>query len=130
MRPITTIMRGLEARGPKSRRIVVDAEGAMLGPDCILVRRTPQGYRCANRDEAAAIQRILLPAAEDPDWLFRQCCRITKALADGHVALAQICGLFIPTDRLYDGPIKRLALVAPFIEANFNPDEPRDAQGR
>jgi len=68
--------------------------------------------------------------AEDPDWLFRQCCRIAKALADGHIALAQVYGLSIPTDGLDDGQLKQLALVAPFIKANFNPDQPRDAHVR
>ena len=123
-------MRELDLRGPRSRRIVIDTEGAMLGPDCVLVRRTPEGYRCTTRDEAAAIQGFLRHGAEDPDWLFRQCRRIAKALADGHIALAQVYGLFIPTDGLNDGQLKQVALIAPFIKANFNPDEPRDPDGR
>ncbi|MGC2523574.1 MAG: hypothetical protein WA417_13210 [Stellaceae bacterium] len=130
MHPIVTTMRALDSRGPKSRRMVVDAEGAMLGPDCVLVRRTPLGYRCTGRAEAAIIQCILRHAPEDPDWLFRQCCRIAKALADGHMALAQIHALFIPTNGLDDGQLTQLALVAPLIKTNFNPDEPRDTQGR
>jgi hypothetical protein len=110
--------------------MVVDADGAMLGPDCVLVHRTSQGYRCTGRAEAAIIQSFLRHAPEDPDWRFRQCCRIAKALADGHMALAQIHALFIPTDGLDDGQLTQLALVAPLIKTNFNPDEPRDTQGR
>ena len=68
--------------------------------------------------------------ARGSDWLFRQCCRIAKALADGHMALAQIHALFIPTNGLDDGQLTQLALVAPLIKTNFNPDEPRDTQGR
>ncbi len=34
-------MRRLDARGPASRGVVVDADGAMLGPDCVLVNRAP-----------------------------------------------------------------------------------------
>jgi len=130
LQPIVTTMRGLDLRGPRSRRIVVDTDGAMLGPDCVLIRRAPEGYRCATRDEAAAMQGFLGLGADDPDWLFRQCCRISKSLADGHIALAQVYGLFILTHRLDDGQLKELALVAPFIKANFNPDQPRDAHGR
>jgi hypothetical protein len=42
-------------RGASSRKVVVDAEGAMLGPDCVLVRRSAAGYRCVRRAEAAVI---------------------------------------------------------------------------
>jgi hypothetical protein len=75
----------------------------MLGPDCVLVRRTARGYRCTARHEAAAIQSFLRLAAKDPDWLFRQCCRIAKALADEQTAIAQIYGLLIPTGGLDEG---------------------------
>jgi len=34
-------MRRLHPRGRESRGVAVDADGAMLGPDCVLVRRTP-----------------------------------------------------------------------------------------
>jgi len=64
-------MRRLDARGPASRGVVVDAEGAMLGPDCVLVRRAAAGYRCVRPEEAAAIQKMLFKAqADDPNRLF------------------------------------------------------------
>lgn len=130
MQPIGATLRGLDVRGRLSRRVVVDAEGAMLGPHCVLVRRTPAGYRCTSADEAAAIQSILRNQYEGPDWLFRQCCRIAKALADGHLAVAQIYGLFVRTDPLDDGQVTQLAALAHVVKANFNPDQPRDAYGR
>src|SRR5262249_7365668 len=83
-------MRRLRPRGPSSRGIAIDVEGAMLGPDCFLVRRTPEGYRCVSQDEAAAIQALIVDRTDDPDWLFRQCRRIAKALSEGEVALAQL----------------------------------------
>ncbi len=68
----------------------------MLGPDFVLVRRTPEGYRSLARHEAASIQAILIGRTDDPNWLFQQCCRIAKALCEQSVALAQIYGMGIP----------------------------------
>jgi hypothetical protein len=58
-------MRRLDSRGPASRGVVVDAEGAMLGPDCVLVRRTAAGYRCLHPAEAAAIQKAAFGSQVD-----------------------------------------------------------------
>lgn len=85
-------MRRLYPRGPENRGLAVDADGAMLGPDCVLVRRTAQGYRCISREEGAVLQEFLLGEAKQPDWLFEQCRRIHQALADNQVVLAQILG--------------------------------------
>ena len=52
-------MRRLYPRGTANAGIAVDAEGATLGPDCVLVRRTAGGYRSVSRDEAAALQEFL-----------------------------------------------------------------------
>jgi hypothetical protein len=95
----------------------------------VLVRRTPNGYRCLDRSEAAALQ-ILLLVKDDPDWLFRQCRCIAAALAEGNLTLAQIYALYIPVDDLDDRDLMRLAAVAPLLKANFDPDEPRDWHGR
>ena len=123
-------MRRLHPRGATNRGICVDANGAMLGPDCILVHRTAQGFRCVDRGEAAALQDALLAEGLESDWLFGQCRRIAKALDAGETALAQIFGLRIPVDDLDRGKLKRLATAAPFIRANFNPDEPRVPAGQ
>jgi hypothetical protein len=66
-------LRRLHPRGPGARGVVVDAEGAMLGPDCVLVHRTPQGYRALPAEQARAIQAILFDHDVGPDWLFEQC---------------------------------------------------------
>jgi hypothetical protein len=81
-------MRRLHPGGGASRGIVVDADGAMLGPDCFLVRRSEDGYRCVGPGTASALQALALNPCDDSDWLFRQSCSIAKALTDREVALA------------------------------------------
>lgn len=124
------IIRRLHSRGPANPGIVVDAEGAMLGPDCVLVRRTAQGYRCIDRDEAVALQKCLSADPSNANWLFGQCRRIAKALDRHDVPLAQILGLYMPVGELDAERLERLAIAAPFIKANFNPDEARIPAGQ
>jgi hypothetical protein len=122
-------MRRLHPRGAAGRGICVDAEGAMLGPGCVLVRRTPSGFRGIERDAVSTIQKCVLDADHDHDWLFRQCRRIADALNNGDLALAQIYGLRIPIGDL-DGPqLKRLAAISGLRKVGFNPDEPRIPKG-
>ena len=130
MAPFFAEMRRLDDRGPTSRRVAVDAEGAMLGPDCVLVRRAAGGYRSLGRGEAAAIQELLFGTGDAPDRLFQICGGIAKALNESQLALAQIAGLRIPVFELDSRQLKELAAAAPLIKANFNPDEPRDEHGR
>jgi hypothetical protein len=121
-------MRRLHPRGPTNRGVTVDIEGAMLGPDCVLVQRTTDGYRCLAQEDAAAIQALVFDRADDPDWLFRQCRRIAKALVDREMALAQIYGMGIPIIELDSERLKKLASIV--RKFNFNPDQSRDARGR
>jgi len=124
-------MRRLYPRGNGNRGIAVDAEGAMLGPDCVLICRNKAGGYCSiSRDEAAALQDFLFGDSGECDWLFDQCQRIAAALDRNEVALAQIFGLYIPIDGLGTDQLERLARAAPFIKANFNPDEPRIPRGQ
>ena len=124
------IMRRLHPRGTASTGITVDPDGAMLGPDSVLVRPTNESYRCIGHGEAAALQQFLFADGVEPGWLFGQYRRIAKALDRGEIALAQIFGLRIPISDLDDERLRRLALAAPFIKANFNPDEPRIPAGQ
>src|SRR5665213_1142506 len=59
-------MRRLHSRGSTSRGIVVDVEGAMLGPDCALVLRGPHSYWTLAREEAAILQNFLFDGSDDP----------------------------------------------------------------
>jgi len=128
--PMQEIMRCLHERGPANPGIAVDAEGAMLGPDCVLVRRTPQGYRCIDDEEATALQACLFGDRRDSDWLFGRCHRIAKALDNDDVPLAQIFGIYIGIGALDAERLKRLALTAPMIKANFDPGEARISAGQ
>lgn len=119
-------MRRLYPRDAANRGVCVDAESAMLGPDCILVRRIATGYRELEREEAAALQRAVLDDGLGPDWLFDQSSRIAQALSSGQIALAQIYGLYIPINGLDDRQLRRLAAIA---KAGFNPNEPRVPKG-
>ena len=118
-------MRRLHWRGPASRGLAVDVDGAIVGPDCVLIRRMEHGYRCIAREEAAAaLQGFLIGDGWAADWLFEQCRRIATALDNGEIAFAQILGLHIPIDDLDGERLVRLALAAPFLKANFDPDHP------
>jgi hypothetical protein len=116
-------MRRLHPRGPANRGICVDADGAMLGPECILVRRTPRGYRGIERPDASALQKCVILGSHDDDWLFSQAQRIAEALDKGEIALAQIYGLRIPVGNLDERVLKRLPNRR--FAKGYNPDEPR-----
>lgn len=122
-------MRRLHPRGPDSRGVAVDADGAMLGPDCVLVRRTPTGFRTVAPGEAAAVQAAILEPDTEPGWLFDQAGRIADALANGEIALAQIYGLRIPVAELDDAALRRVAEASTLFRANFNPAQPRVPAG-
>jgi hypothetical protein len=121
------IMRRLHPRGAANRGICVDAEGAMLGPDCVLVRRTSRGFRSIERDHAGALQKCVLVEGRDRDLLFRQSQRIAEALDKGEIALAQIYGLRIPVIDLDDRQLTRISQIG--LARAYNPDEPRVPKG-
>jgi len=120
----------LHPRGAANRGVCVDADGAAVGPDCVLVRRTPTGYRCVTRKTAHDIQTVLLARDKELDWLYEQARRIAKALDRGDIALAQIYGLRVPIADLDDRQLKRLAAIAALHKIGFNPDEPRIPAGQ
>jgi hypothetical protein len=122
-------MRRLWPRGPGNCGVCVDAAGAMLGPDCPLVRRTAAGFCSLGLAEAWAFQAVALPPGHAEDWLFEQSRRIADALSRGEVALAQIYGLYIPVGELDAAALHRLATAARLLKANFDPDEPRIPKG-
>jgi hypothetical protein len=121
------IMRRLHPRGAANRGICVDAEGATLGPDCVLVRRTSRGFRGIERDRADALQKCALAGGRDRDLLFRQSQRIAEALDKGEIALAQIYGLHIPVVDLNDRQLARISQIG--FARGYNPDEPRLPKG-
>lgn len=122
-------MRRLHERGQANHGIAVDADGAALGPDCLLVKRAASGYRPIDRDDAAALQAIVFGGARDRDWLFERCCSIAEALERREIAFAQILGLRILSSDLSDLQLRRLSYAGPLTKWNFNPDEPRIPAG-
>jgi len=118
-------MRRLYPRGTANLGICVDAEGAVLGPNCALVNPAPGGFRTIERSDAALVQKCLLDEDRGDDWLLQQCQRIADALNKGEITLAQIYGLRIPVRRLSDGQFGPIT----FAKAGFNPDEPRIPKG-
>src|ERR1700722_3954790 len=121
--PMFLNMRRLHPRGAANRGISVDADGAMLGPACVLVRRTSHGFRGIERGQASALQKCVFAADREPDWLFRQSQRIGDAIDKGGLALAQIHGLPIPIIEFDD---RLLALMAQnYFPRASSPDEPR-----
>jgi hypothetical protein len=123
-------MRRLYPRGAANRGVCVDADGAMFGPEWVLVRRTPRGFAALARDDAASLQKCVLGSERDPDWLFRQSQRIAAALDRGEVALAQIYGLYIAASEIEGKRLQRVADVEHLLKAGFNPGEPRIPAGQ
>jgi hypothetical protein len=76
--PVLEPMWRLQPRGAANRGVAVDADGAMLGPDCPLVQRTASGYRAVKREPTRDIQRILRLDKDDPNWLYEQSQRICR----------------------------------------------------
>ena len=101
----------------------------MLGPDCVLVHRTPSGFRCLSPAEAEIIQTALSGPECEPGWLFEQTRRICDALAKGEIALAQIYGLHLPIGELDGAMLCHLAVTARLLKANFDPSQPRVPRG-
>ncbi|HEV2186850.1 MAG TPA: hypothetical protein VGR70_06560 [Stellaceae bacterium] len=120
----------LQPRGAANRGVAVDADGAMLGPDCPLVQRTASGFRAASREPVRDMQCILGLDKDDPNWLYAQSQRIAEALDRSEIALAQIYGLRIPVRDLDGRQLKQLGALAPLAKADFNPDEPRLPAGQ
>jgi hypothetical protein len=122
-------MRRLHERGPQSRGLAVDAEGVILGPDCILVRRTPAGYRSANPNEIARLTRSVLGDDGRLQRLPIVLAGITRALNAGDLVKAQLLGLEIPLVDLDDEQLARLRLAGDLLK-DFDPNQPRDERGR
>ena len=75
----------LYPRGAASRGVCVDVDGAMLGPDTVLVERAGKAFRCASRETMHEIQSVVLGG-------HRHCWRLYRAgsirrAADGAVTV-------------------------------------------
>ena len=112
--PMIDQMRRLYPRDAANRGVCVDTEGATLGPDCVLVRRTATRYHEIERKEAAEVQRLILDNGLEQDWLFAQSSRIAQALNSGQIAQLDEpttqCRTLCRPDRLSGEPGSRTLL--------------------
>jgi hypothetical protein len=111
--------------------LAVDAEGVMLGPDCVLVQRRPDGgYRCADANAVALLARIVF----DDDARLRRLplvlSKIVVALDRRDLVKAQLLGLEIPIERLDEPRLERLGRVTDLLKDGFDPNQLRDEYGR
>jgi hypothetical protein len=123
-------MRRLHERGPRSRGLVVDAEGVALGPACVLVRRTPAGYRRADVGQIADLTRSVFGHDARLDRIPIVLARITDALSAGDLVRAQLLALEIPLRDLDDAQLRRLRACSDLLKEGFDPNQLRDAFGR
>ena len=122
-------MRRLYERGPRCHGLAVDAAGVVLGPDCILVQRLPDGgYRSADANALA----LLAHAVFEDDTRLRRLpivlSGIVAALDRGDLVKAQLLGLEIPIDRLDELRLERLHRAAELLK--YDSGELRDQNGR
>lgn len=122
-------MRRLHDRGARSRGLVVDADGVTLGPDCVLVRRTPAGYRCADPDDLTRLARTVFASDPRLTRLPIVLAGIAKALDRGDLVMAQLLGLELPVGDLDDNALRRLHAISD-LSKDFDPDQLRDERGR
>jgi hypothetical protein len=122
-------MRRLYERGPRCHGLAVDAEGVMLGPDCVLAQRLPGGGYCSADANALA---LLALAVFDDDTRLRRLplvlSGIVAALDRGDLVKAQLLGLEIPIDQLDGSRLERLGRAMELLK--FDQNQPRDEYGR
>ena len=123
-------MRKLHSRGPAAHGLVVDEEGVMLGPDCVLVERTAQGYRRVGDDQLMRLQGVAFGEGDHHPRLPLVLDRIAGALDEGDLVRAQLLGLSLRLRNLDDDQLRRLRLAAELLKSGYDPDEPRDEDGR
>ncbi len=91
--------RRLHPRGPAARGLVVDRDEVMLGPDCMLVRRTGHGYRSIAQRDTAWLQRFVFDEVDDGTRWSRAPTGMVKA---------QLLGLQLPLTDLEPRHLHRL----------------------
>jgi|SRR5579864_1046198 len=132
---ITVVRPG--APGPDNRGVYCTKEGVFIGNGCQLVL-AQKGCLCGGeryRVRPAAEIKALLDAAQggeaDLDYVMAQLKKIASYLGRGELNLAQIATLYLGLPDLRDAlAIARLHRADDLLKAGFNPDEPRDSNGR
>src|SRR6185437_2466078 len=125
-------MRRLHERGPGCRGLVVDTDGVMLGPDCVLVRRTARGFEAADSQQLAALTKSVFAEDARLRRLPQVLAGVVTALEAGDLVKAQLLGLALRLVKLDDAQLHRLSRPVDLAkdEASFDPNQPRDKRGR
>jgi hypothetical protein len=125
-------MRRLHERGPGCRGLVVDTDGVMLGPDCVLVRRTARGFEAADSQQLAALTKSVFAEDARLRRLPQVLAGVVTALEAGDLVKAQLLGLALRLGKLDDAQLHRLSRPVDLAkdEASFDPNQPRDERGR
>jgi hypothetical protein len=123
-------MRRLYRRGKDARGLVIDRDGVMLGPDCVLIEHSGGDYRMVWRSGLRWLARDTLGSAPGLERLPIVLDRIAVALAAGDLVKAQLLGLEIPLGELDDRRLRRLRFAADLLKAGFDPSQARDERGR
>jgi hypothetical protein len=128
--PIVATMRGLDLRG----RGVVGSRSTRKGQCSGRIASSSAARRQATAARPATRRRLCNAfSATGPKiriGCFANAAGSPRRSPRGTSRWPRFMGFFVLTNELDDGQLKQLALVAPFINANFNPEEPRDAHGR
>ncbi len=127
---IFTDMRRLYERGRTARGLVVDAEGVVLGPDFVLVRRTSCGYRPCDATHLDLVRKVVF---NDDDRLQRLpgiLTAIAQALDARDMVRAQLLALEIPVGELNDTRLARLSRVSSALRKEYDPNQPRNDRGQ
>ena len=126
--PITTYR--LAPRGPGSRGLVCDREGAMLGPAPLISPVSGPGGRRVFQAVAAERLGEILKAAYGPDFDLAlaertsQLQAIARALTENRMADALIGAVHLRLPELSEAAVQRLAALA-----KYSPDQPRVPKG-
>jgi len=110
--------------------IEISTESASLRPGRIFVALTPAAIVCIGFADTERAMRLAFED-EGPTNPFRDACRrIEDAVArGGHLAARQL-GLEVPFDAIDEPSLLRLSAAVRLLKAGFDPDQPRDADGR
>jgi hypothetical protein len=125
-------MRRLHERGPDCRGLVVDSDGVMLGPDCVLVRRTVRGFEAADSEQLAGLTKTVFADDARLRRLPQVLAGVVSALEAGDLVKAQLLGLALRLGKLDEAQLRRLSRAGGLAKdaISFDPDQPRDERGR
>ncbi|MFL5265848.1 MAG: hypothetical protein ACJ8AH_04510 [Stellaceae bacterium] len=109
-----------------SRGVYCGREGLYLGP-VALIEESEGTYRLRPEEEIAAIFSAAYNACPEFADRIAGLRRIAAALQRSELAQAMISALLLRLDAVSDEGLARIEVLS---KANFNPNQPRDAQGR